>query len=302
LDYLINLFVDRKTSTANFQPATIIEYGKGTLPGYKNLIATGIPAAAKFWSSDIAENLKFPVIYSGLEDKDWFLSRIEFYGHSSPVYRENLERRIKDEGDMVGLAGASDANGTFLMQFLQGNAKVKLDPLDYGTVPHEYTHIIQKYLTNKKSGYLPCWATEGGANVYANIIVGLLLDDQGGNKYTIRNSSVRMSVLSNQYDLWSMNALDIAKLMALIEPDNARECTFPGRLGYSLGMLMSESLLIEFGHQKMLDWWKLSASTPWREAFKRTYGLEVSTWYTEKASIYAVTEIAKIKKGWPPSS
>jgi len=150
LDFLLNMFSDRKTSTANFQPEIIIEYGKGTLPDYKNLIATGIPAAAKFWSTDVSENLKFPVIYAGLEDKDWFLSRIEFYGHSSPMYRENLERRIRADGEKVGLAGASDANGTFLMQFLQGSQRGRLYPLDYGTVSHEYTHIIQRYFMNKK--------------------------------------------------------------------------------------------------------------------------------------------------------
>lgn len=301
LDFLLNMFSDRKTSTANFQPEIIIEYGKGTLPDYKNLIATGIPAAAKFWSTDVPENLKFPVIYAGLEDKDWFLSRIEFYGHSSPMYRENLERRIKADGEKVGLAGASDANGTFLMQFLQGSQRGRLYPLDYGTVSHEYTHIIQRYFMNKKSGFLPCWSTEGSANVYAHIIVGLFLNDQGGNKYLIRNGAVRMSYESGEYDLWNLKKDDLLKLMALIEPDNARECTFPGRLGYSLGMLMSESLLIDYGHQKTLDWWRLSATMPWREAFKSVYGLNVNEWYEGKAAPYVLAEVAKINKKWPPN-
>ncbi|MFM1796816.1 MAG: hypothetical protein RL733_597 [Actinomycetota bacterium] len=301
LDYLLNLFADRKTSTINFQPATIIEYGKGTLPGYKNLIATGIPAAAKFWSSDIKENLSFPVIYAGLEDKDWFLSRIEYYGHSSPMYRENLERRIKADGDNVGLAGASDANGTFLMQFLQGKARTRLYPLDYGTVSHEYTHIVQRYFMDKKSGFLPCWAIEGGANVYANVIVGLFLNDQGGNKYLVRNGAVRISYESGQYDLWSANTAETIQLIKLTEPDNAIECTFPGKLGYSLGMLVSEALLIEFGHQKTLDWWKLSVSMHWKDAFKATFGINVDDWYRDKAAPYAIAEVSKIIKNWPPN-
>ncbi len=300
VDYLISMFNDRLKSTENFQPSNIIEFGKGTIPRYKELISLGIPAAAKFWSSDIKESLSFPVIYSGLEDKDWFISRVEFYGHSSPVWRENLERRIANEGDKLGAAGASDANGTFLMQFLRGSAANIVRTSEVATITHEYTHIAQKYLMGKKSGFTPCWSTEGGANVYAYIIMGLYLKDLDVTPAHIRNGWVRQSYESGEYDLWSADKEEIMRLIPLMEPDNAGACTFPGKLGYSLGMLISESLIIDYGHQKTLDWWKLSYTKQWREAFKITFGLDVNDWYRDKAVPYVLSEMKKINKGWLP--
>jgi hypothetical protein len=300
VDYLISMFANRLKTTEIFQPRNIIEFGKGTIPRYKELISLGIPAAAKFWSSDIKENFSFPIVYSGLEDKDWFISRIDYYGHSSPVWRENLERRITNEGNKLGAAGVSVANGTFLMQFLRGSALTNIYPGEVGTVPHEYTHVIQMHLSGMNTSNLPCWSIEGGANVYSVIIVGVFLNNQGVSPAHIRNGSIRQSYESGEYDLWSADKAEILRLIPLMETDRTGACTFPGKLGYSLGMLISESLIIDYGHQKTLDWWKLSGSMPWREAFKSTFGIEVNDWYRDKAVPYVLSEMKKINKSWLP--
>ena len=299
LDALLTQFSDRINQSANFQPEMIIEFGKGTYDDYKELINVGIAAAAKFWSTDIKSPLKFPVIYSGVEDRDWFLSRIAFYGHSSPQYLENLDRRIALDGDRVGMAGLSYSNGTYLIQFFRGKALTRLYPLDYSTVSHEYSHAAQTYFLKGKMDAFPCWAMEGGANVYANIIIGLFIRNTKADEYLIRNGSVRMSLESRENDLWTASDDQFYNMIKSMERQNSPQCTFPTKLGYSLGMLIYEQLLGKYGQAKAIAWMEASASTNWQMAFENIYRIKVDDWYKNEAIPYAKTEVKKIRKEWP---
>ena len=299
LDKLLTQFSGRLNQVANYQPEMIIEFGKGTYDDYKELINIGIPAAAKFWSADIKSPLKFPVVYSGVEDRDWFLSRIAFYGHSSQQYIAEVDRRIALDGDNVGMAGYSYTNGTSLMQFFRGKGLTKLYPLDYSTVSHEYSHAAQTYFMNGKMDALPCWAMEGGANVYANIIVGLFIRNTKADEYLIRNGSVRMSLDSKENDLWTATDEQIYAMIKSIERQNSPQCTFPSRLGYSLGMLMYEQLLGKYGQDKAIAWMQSSPTKGWQSAFESVYGIKVEDWYKNEAIPYAKVEVKKIKKEWP---
>ena len=299
LDALLTQFSDRINQSANFQPEMIIEFGKGTYDDYKELINVGIAAAAKFWSTDIKSPLKFPVIYSGVEDRDWFLSRIAFYGHSSPQYLENVDRRIALDGDRVGMAGLSYSNGTYLIQFFRGKALTRLYPLDYSTVSHEYSHAAQTYFLKGKMDAFPCWAMEGGANVYANIIIGLFIRNTKADEYLIRNGSVRMSLESRENDLWTASDDQFYNMIKSMERQNSPQCTFPTKLGYSLGMLIYEQLLGKYGQAKAIAWMDASASTNWQMAFENIYRIKVDDWYKNEAIPYAKTEVKKIRKEWP---
>lgn len=299
LDALLTQFSDRINQSANFQPEMIIEFGKGTYDDYKELINVGIAAAAKFWSTDIKSPLKFPVIYSGVEDRDWFLSRIAFYGHSSPQYLENVDRRIALDGDRVGMAGLSYSNGTYLIQFFRGKALTRLYPLDYSTVSHEYSHAAQTYFLKGKMDAFPCWAMEGGANVYANIIIGLFIRNTKADEYLIRNGSVRMSLESRENDLWTASDDQFYNMIKSMERQNSPQCTFPTKLGYSLGMLIYEQLLGKYGQAKAIAWMEASASTNWQMAFENIYRIKVDDWYKNEAIPYAKTEVKKIRKEWP---
>jgi hypothetical protein len=299
LDALLSQFSNRVSQLANYQPEMIVEFGKGTYDDYKELINVGIAAAAKFWSADIKSPLKFPVIYSGVEDRDWFLSRLAFYGHSSPQYLENLDRRIALDGDRVNMAGLSYSNGTYLIQFFRGKALTRLSPLDYSTVSHEYSHAAQTYFLKGKMDALPCWAMEGGANVYANIIVGLFIRNTKADEYLIRNGSVRMSLDSRENDLWTASDDQFFSMIKSMERQNSPQCTFPTKLGYSLGMLIYEQLLGKYGQAKAIAWMESSASTNWQMAFESVYGIKVDDWYKNEAIPYAKAEVKKIKKEWP---
>jgi len=302
LDALLSQFSNRVNQLANYQPEMIIEFGKGTYDDYKELINVGIAAAAKFWSADIKSPLKFPVIYSGVEDRDWFLSRLAFYGHSSPQYLEDLDRRIAREGDRVNSAGLSYYNGTYLIFFFRGKGLTRLYPLDYSTVSHEYSHAAQTYFLKGKMGALPCWAMEGGANVYANIIVGLFIRNTKADEYLIRNGSVRMSLESRENDLWTASDEQFYNMIKSMERQNSPQCTFPTKLGYSLGMLIYEQLLGKYGQAKAIAWMEGSASTNWQTAFESVYGIKVDDWYKNEAIPYAKAEVKKIKKEWPPAN
>ena len=299
LDGLLTQFSNRVNQSANYQPEMIFEFGKGTDPDYKESITAGIAGAAKFWSTDIKTSLKFPVVYAGLEDKEWFLSRLAFYGHLSPMYLSQVERRIAMDGDQVNMAGLLYENGTYLMQFLRGKDQTKLNPLDYSTPAHEYSHAAQTYFLNGQMDALPCWAMEGGATVYATIIAGLFIEKTKADKYQIRNGSVRMLLGVEQNDLWVATDDQIYTMIKSAEPQNSPECTFPGKLGYSLGMLMYEQLLGKYGQDKALAWMESSSSKGWQSAFESVYEMPIEDWYKNEAVPYVKVEIKKINTDWP---
>lgn len=299
LDGLLAQYSNRGDESASFEPETIFEFGKGTDPDYKELITVGIAAAAKFWSTDIKSSLKFPVIYAGLEDKEWFLSRIDFYGHLSPKYLPEFESRIAMDGNKVNMAALIYENGTYLMQFLRGKDQTRINPLDYSTPAHEYSHAAQTYFLNGKMDALPCWAMEGGANVYASIIAGLFMENSKADKYQIRNGAVRMSLDNKQNDLWLATEDQIYTMIKSIEQQNSPQCTFPGKLGYSLGMLMYEQLLGKYGQVNAIAWMKGSSSKGWQSAFESVYAMPVEDWYKNEAIPYVKVEVKKINKDWP---
>ncbi len=299
LDDLLKKFSPRTQQSSNFQPETIFEFGKGIDEEYKELILTGINAAAKFWSVDMKTSLKFPVIYAGVEDKEWFLSRIAFYGHSSSQYLAEVERRLQMEGAQANLAGLSFSNGTYLMQYLRGKGRTLIYAGEYGTSSHEYSHAAQTYFLKGKMDALPCWAMEGGANVYSNIILGLYLQNTKANPYVTRNSSIRDSQESGEYDLWKGTSDQLFSWVKLTEKQNSTQCTFPGKLGYSLGLLFYEQLLGKYGQSKAIAWMEGSAATNWQSAFESTYGLKVDDWYRNEAIPYLMIEIKKIRRDYP---
>ena len=298
LDALLAQFSDRVNAATNFQPETIFEYGKGIDENYKELITTGINAAAKFWSADIKTPLKFPVIYSGVEDKDWFLSRIVYYRHSSPQYLAEVERGIAMEKDDANLAGMSYVNGTYLMQYLRGKGRTTIYLGEYGTSPHEYSHAAQTYFLKGKMDALPCWAMEGGANVYSTLILGLFMQSTKADAYITRNSSIRDSQLG-QFDLWAASADQLFAWVKLSEKQNSTVCTFPDRLGYSMGLLFYEQLLSKYGQSKAIAWMEGSAATNWQSAFESVYGMKIDDWYKTEAIPYLMSEMPKVRRDWP---
>jgi hypothetical protein len=298
LDDLLKTFSSRTQLSSNFQPETIFEFGKGIDEEYKDLILTGINAASKFWSVDLKTSLKFPVIYAGVEDKDWFLSRIAFYGHSSPMYLENIDRRLAMEGDQANLAGLSYSNGTYLMQYLRGPGRTKIYPGEYGTSAHEYSHAAQTYFLKGRMDSFPCWAMEGGASVYASLIIGTFMKGTKADEYITRNSSIRDSQLG-KFDLWSASAEQLFSWVKLAEKQNSNECTFPDRLGYSLGLLFYEQLLGKYGQDKAIAWMQQSGASNWQGAFESVYGIKIDDWYKTEAIPYLMSEIKKVRRDWP---
>lgn len=298
LDGLLTQFSDRVNQSSNFQPETFFEYGKGIDENYKDLIFTGINAAAKFWSADIKTPLRFPIIYAGVEDKDWFLSRIAYYRHSSPQYLAEVERRIAMEKDDANLAGMSYANGTYLMQYLRGKGRTTIYAGEYGTSPHEYSHAAQTYFLKGKMDALPCWAMEGGANVYSTLILGLFMQGTKADAYITRNSSIRDSQLG-QFDLWAASADQLYAWVKLSEKQNSTVCTFPDRVGYSLGLLFYEQLLGKYGQPKAIAWMEGSAATNWQNAFESVYGMKIDDWYKTEAIPYLMSEMPKVRRDWP---
>ena len=160
--------------------------------------------------------------------------------------------------------------------------------------------IVQDWSTflKGKMDAFPWWAMEGGANVYSTLILGLFMQGTKADAYITRNSSIRDSQLG-QFDLWAASADQLYAWVKLSEKQNSTVCTFPDRVGYSLGLLFYEQLLGKYGQPKAIAWMEGSAATNWQNAVESVYGMKIDDWYKTEAIPYLMSEMPKVRRDWP---
>jgi hypothetical protein len=71
---------------------------------------------------------------------------------------------------------------------------------------------------------------------------------------------------------------DLLDLLRSAEPENSPSCTFPGRIGYTLGVLITEAQAEQWGEDAIVEFWARSATIGWRSAWFETYNIDVDSW------------------------
>jgi hypothetical protein len=72
-------------------------------------------------------------------------------------------------------------------------------------------------------------------------------------------------------------------------------CDYIYRFAYGSGLLLSELLMADGGFNKLMDFWRAFAlEKDWRLSFKDIYGIDIDSWYKEKAIPYVMREYRRV--------
>ena len=272
----------------NSQPIGFIpELGPTTSKETFEPIVAGIEHAYELFTRSL-QRLNFPsvpkiqVVLAEAKDADWFFATIAKHGHNSPGFEQNNRARMVSEGGSLMAAGLSTFASTPLLLVLRGPEFNYGEWEEVNVGAHEYTHAVQATLD--RTGSLPCWAKEGGATYFGVKIAIQASKNPAKASVGFENSlaySVRTGWRGDNYRPTSDD--EIIDLLRRSEPESNATCTSAGRVGYSLGLLVSEAQADQWGEDAMIRWWARAGQIGWRPAWKEIYNVDADVWMRETA-------------------
>lgn len=162
---------------------------------------------------------------------------------------------------------------------------------------HEVVHVAQaQLLGNRAMNSMECWLGEGMAELYTG---ALSMKPPKSGAAWAGTQSYRRIVVSNLRVLGTPGSslrdpnywLDIIRSS---ENRGTHLCWGFG-VGYSLGYLVSEKLVADFGEESLFEWMRLtSESLDSDAAFAQVFGIGQDDWYAQSAATYVAREVALI--------
>jgi len=134
------------------------------------------------------------------------------------------------------------------MQYLRGKGRTSIDAGEDGTSPYMNIFMQLKLTLKRKMDALPCWAMEGGATFIQILFLVRIFKIQKLILTSLETPPIRDSQQSGDY-VCGGNPEQLFSWVKLTEKQNTTQCGFPGKLGYSLGMLFYEQLLARTGQR-----------------------------------------------------
>ena len=280
-----------------------------TAPGFSEehleVVTTAYTEAADFWSGgfDFAETILLVVVDE--TDRTWWETEMSLLegerfnpGWFSAVNESAAHGMV--EVDTTGVPHIVSATGS-QTDFGQ-SGRVVLAQL---VAHHETTHWFQYLALGSNTDrclqmgdpscpwtYLPCWLTEGHAELYMKAFADGIEDNPVPSSAW---RAVRLATIGNSVpDAASVTAQGWLDYLWLPRTSTEPPCIGSGgTLSYPLGLPTSEILFYDFGDAKINEWllttgtYPSSASCPsWFHAFEDVFGVSVENWYRTSAVPY----------------
>ena len=260
-------------------------------PSYQNVIKGLVNTTFNYFSEFFKDSRKFPIVYASDDDFEWFidyLTKNKLVNEWLPIeYRS----RLKQEGVNVNIGG-SDIWGDNQNQIniLRGKKRPPVQEADRAFIAHEFTHAVQNYLAGGQSN-MPCWTAEGAASFFGNAISAR---NYQGSYERMKYWNLQM-VGDAEQKLFPWSYTDAQWLDAFKRLEKRGDlCAFEARISYGIGIAMTEIMVADKGVKTLMDWWATgNTSEGWRNGFERLYGINLDTWYQEKALPYVKETYAK---------
>lgn len=269
-------------------------YSPSALKSFKERLETELTESMKYWHSVYTNTELFNVFYGTEIDLDWLIEAWVPYGFDkNKGFAEDFRGRIQREGNQLNAGAVPSQSDASHLSILRHSS---LANRDVSFLPHENVHIVQQYLTKNRTNRMPCWLREGSANLFGNFIVA---EKYGASAY---NSAKRGDM--NNY-LWGKSGVELRTFnenewfthLKSLEGNFQGGCDYLYRFAYGSGLLLSELLMSEHGFNKMMDFWRAFAlERDWQLSFSEIYGVEIDTWYREKAIPYLLREYSRVGK------
>ena len=288
----------RRGKTINLWPSP------GFSEEHLEVVTAAYTEAADFWSGgfDFAETILLVVIDE--TDRTWWEAEI------SPLEGERFNPEWFSAVNESAAHGMVEVDTTGVPHIVSATGS----QTDFGqsavtalaqlVAHHETTHWFQYLALGSNTDrclqmgdpscphtYLPCWLTEGHAELYMKPFA----DGIDGNP--VPSSvwrEVRLATIENSIpDAASVTAQGWLDYLWLPRTSPEPRCIGSGGLSYSLGLPVSEILFHDFGDAKINEWlltagtYPSSASCPsWFNAFEDVFGVSVENWYRTSAVPY----------------
>ncbi len=259
--------------------------------------------AADFWSSEYKPS-GVKVVYLTKDDATWAENVVA----QNPSWRNYIPGGIRSyiERNSCGFALAFQAEQkNVFIQCVRQGSESSINDQQVG--PHEYSHWIQYEQNSQLYLNTVPWLIEGQANFYG-LALGMAPDD---TKLKFVNHS--LAGHATQYDIYNGYKFADFKMLELFERANTFDVqTMLNRGGtvwdqYTIGTLVSEWLVINYGHQKYVDWMKLllktkgNTSDAEREAnafaFKSVFGFDYSQ-LANRITPYFAARAGQLRAAW----
>lgn len=273
--------------------STFAFFASPTVPKVKaDQIATEVRSAYAPWLAVAPIADGFPVFLLDERSKDWYLERSSHFpdDNCADSWWDRMSPNSTTLGGAVCFGHGQDWT---YMAFLFGSELPSRDPLGFA---HEVVHVAQTSLLGLRGmEKMECWLGEGMAQVYS---VALGSGDLTSPTNAGRARAARAGFLlpltamapepaRSSPEYW----LDIIRR----SEDRSTEMCYQTGLGYSLGYLVTERLLEEFGEEGFLLWLRETRiSGDSDTAFEVVFGITQDAWYEQSAAPYVAREASML--------
>ena len=279
-----------------YQPTVKYIFANDAPPNFAELIKEVIPFASRFWSSEFRPTTEFPIILGSPASVEWVNSEMKRYGHEIPAWNREFIAKLGENASRGDVVNNSRGAITYYVIGKEKDRSIKAgnELTMRGFVAHEYVHAVAISIIGDREKGIPGWSVEGSANFYGFAMAALMADQPNIAMNRINIGNLRRSY-SEQGALvpHSLNKDDLYKAVITSEKGGGGDgttCAEPKILCYTAGALFTEVLVADYGHNKFIDWWKLSRQKNWEVAFEEVFGIQIDKWYEEVAIPYVIQE------------
>lgn len=248
-----------------------------TIRSHATKIRKGTTQALRTWGRYLKSSPPLTVFVVHPNDREWFKARWEQIGVNGD-WTQAFERPLNNGG---GGAVVLDKTGVPFMWFMSDK---RFTPPDHGALElymHEVFHFYQGIDVAEgisTSGIDPCWYKEGSATFLG---LSLLFPDLYSTIYNLGFAREGRMKKLRSYLVTPDGLLnkDLLTSVFLEGPKNTDECQLlEPQYGYNLGFFASERLVYDFGFEKFIEFSLNVKRSPWKDAFKSTFGVSADQW------------------------
>lgn len=163
---------------------------------------------------------------------------------------------------------------------------------------HESVHIAQSILVSEPTfnRHAECWLGEGMAELYT----GALLSSRKSDRAVLSATRFYRQMVVGNLRLLGASAREVSDQtywLDVIRRSESRGSDLCIRfgLGYSLGYLVTEKLVADFGENSLLAWMgETRVSSDPDASFRAVFGMDQDRWYERSAAPYVAREASKL--------
>lgn len=265
-------------------------------PAKADEIAASVRRAYEPWLAIAPIPDGFPVFILDERSKDWYLETSRQFPNDGCAIHWWNRMSPNPTGTGGAVCWGTGASWSY-MGIMLGSRLPASDPtLEAGLYAHELVHVAQVSLLGVSGmSRMECWLGEGMAQVYS---VALGHGDLSNPKNAREARFSRTAFLVPLIDMAAGTSasspeywLDVIRRS---EDRNTGFCSQSG-LGYSLGYLVTERLIEEFGEERFLQWLRATrVSGDSGASFSEVYGITRDVWYERSAAPYVAQQVPLI--------